>query len=51
MYINWLKTNKKKFSVDNSFLKAKQKSLLVVRLKANLYYKKLLYYLSFYISS
>ena len=41
---------KKMFLVDNNFLKLKLKCQLVVILKANKYYKKLLHYLPFYIS-
>ena len=35
--------------VDNSSLELKYRYLLIVKLKANKYYKKLLYYLYFYI--
>ena len=37
------------FLVNNSFLELKCRYWLVVKLKANNYYKELLYYLSFYI--
>ena len=38
------------FLVDNSFLELKNKYQLLVKLKDNKYYKKLLYYLFFHIS-
>ena len=41
---------KKNFLVDDSFSYLKYRYLLVIKLKANLYYKKLLCYLVFYIS-
>ena len=38
------------FLVDNNYLKSKYRYQLVVKLNANRYYNKLLYYLSFYLS-
>ena len=44
------KTKKKIFQVTNNFLELKYKYQLVVKINVNKYYRKLAYYLSFYIN-
>ena len=46
---NHWKQIRERFLVDNGSLVLKYRYLLVVKLKANIYYKKLLYYLFSYI--
>ena len=47
----WLRLINEIFLANDSFLKPKYRSRLVVRLKANKYYLKLLYWFFFYICS
>ena len=44
-----LKQVKKILLVDDSFLKLKNRCLLIIKVKANKYYNKLVYYSFFYI--
>ena len=46
-----LKQVKKILLVDDSFLKLKNICLLIIKVKANKYYNKLVYYSFFYIDS